>query len=324
MSAAAVACKDLTHTYGERRALDGIGFSVAAGSIVGLLGPNGGGKTTLFKVLCTLLRPTAGSVEVLGVNALIDPDRVRSRIGVVFQAPSLDVNLTVDENLMHQGHLYGIRGRGLRSRMTEVLELLGLSDRRKERAETLSGGLKRRVDLAKGLLHNPELLILDEPSTGLDPGIRRDFWRDLERLRTAEGMTVLLTTHLMEEADRCDRVVILDRGRIVGDAAPEELVRGMGSDVITIRTRAPEALIQDIAEGSAMSPQLLDGAVVIACDDGNVAMAELIDRYRERIDSITLGRPTLEDVFLQRAGRRFDSGPGEVKESGSRNGGSDD
>jgi ABC-2 type transport system ATP-binding protein len=303
--ATAVLCEDLTHEYGDRRALDSVGLSVESGVIVGLLGPNGGGKTTLFKVLCTLLRPTSGRVQVLGVDALQDPARVRSRIGVVFQHPSVDPNLTVNENLMHQGHLYGMKGRQLRERMGEVLELLHLTNRRVDRVSTLSGGLKRRVDLAKGLLHHPDLLILDEPSTGLDPGIRREFWRDLERLRNEEGMTVLLTTHLMEEAERCDRVAILDSGQIVGEGVPTDLKRELGSDVITIKSGQPEAFVAELGKDPEWEAEFLDGSVVIVCDEGTRKMGQLLDRYRERIESITLGRPTLEDVFLQRTGRRF-------------------
>src|SRR6185503_11397498 len=216
-AAPALTTNELTHRYGERVALDRVSIGVAAGEIFGLLGPNGGGKTTLFRILSTLVRPTSGSATILGLDLLRDTGALRSRLGVVFQAPSLDKKLKVRENLAHQGHLYGLAGAALRRRIDHLLLEFNLRDRAGDLVETLSGGLQRRVEIAKSLLHRPELLLLDEPSTGLDPGARIDLWQTLYRLRDQQGVTALLTTHLMEEAERCDRVAIIDLGRIVAE-----------------------------------------------------------------------------------------------------------
>ncbi len=285
--------------------MDGIDLRVEAGEIFGLLGPNGGGKTTLFQILCTLLPPGAGKVRILGMDPVADATKIRLQIGVVFQNPSLDMKLTVLENLRHQGHLYGLRGQGLTRRMEEVLDLVGLNDRAGDRVEVLSGGLKRRVELAKGLLHRPALLIFDEPSTGLDPGARRAFWSDLDALRTRDGVTLVLTTHFMEEAERCDRVGILDEGRLVALGTPGALKQAVGKDVIVIESDDLERLQDDIGAQFGESADLLDGILRIECSEGQELMGRIYASFRERIDAITLGRPTLEDVFIQRTGHRF-------------------
>ncbi len=235
--APALATSELTHRYGERVALDHVSLQVAPREIFGLLGPNGGGKTTLFRILSTLVRPTSGSATILGLDLLRDTGSLRSRIGVVFQAPSLDKKLKVRENLTHQGHLYGLSGTALRERIDHLLLEFHLRDRTGDLVETLSGGLQRRVEIAKSLLHRPELLLLDEPSTGLDPGARIDLWQTLYRLRDQQGVTVLLTTHLMEEAERCDRVAIIDQGKIVASGTPEKLRAEIGGDVISARSQ---------------------------------------------------------------------------------------
>ena len=214
-AAAAIEISGLRHRYGEREALRGVSLTVERGEIFALLGPNGGGKTTLFKILSTLMRVAQGSVRVLGHDLRGEARRVRSSIGVVFQSPGLDPKLTVAENLVHHGHLYGLGGASLRARVTAVLADLDLTDRAGDLVETLSGGLARRTDLARGLLHGPELLLLDEPSTGLDPGGRRDFAQLLRALRDRGGVTVVLTTHYMEEAERADRVAVLHEGSLV-------------------------------------------------------------------------------------------------------------
>ncbi len=305
MDRAAIQVKGLCHDYGNRRALDGIDLRIEEGEIFGLLGPNGGGKTTLFHILGTLLSPTLGKVRVLGMDPVAEARKIRLCTGVVFQSPSVDAKLTVFENLRHQGHLYGLWGQGLARRIEEVLDLVGLRDRVGDRVEVLSGGLKRRVDLAKGLLHRPALLIFDEPSAGLDPGARRAFWNDLEALRRRDGVTLVLTTHFMEEAERCDRVGILDRGRLVALGTPSGLKQGVGKDVIVIASDDAAGLQEDIAARFGQGCTLLDGMLRIECDEGQVLMERLCVSFRERIDSITLGRPTLEDVFIQRTGHRF-------------------
>ena len=206
--------KDLRHRYGDRAALNGVSFTVGEGEIFGLLGPNGSGKTTLFRILSTLMLPSDGRALIAGFDPSRQPDEVRRRIGVVFQSKSVDIKLTATENLWHQGHLYGLRGALLQERIREMLQRVGLADRAREKVETFSGGMQRRVELAKGLMHRPSVLLLDEPSTGLDPGARRDLWQYLQELRREEKVSVIITTHLMEEAERCDRLAILNAGEV--------------------------------------------------------------------------------------------------------------
>jgi ABC-2 type transport system ATP-binding protein len=294
-----------TRKAGLRKALDGVSFQIPAGEIFGFLGPNGGGKTTLFRILSTLARPQGGSVQVFGADLAAEAAAVRRRLGVVFQNPSLDVQLTVRENLLHQGHLYGLSGRALAERIGAALERFGLSDRHAQRALELSGGLRRRVEIAKSLLHGPRLLLLDEPSTGLDPGARRDLWETLESLRR-EGVTVLLTTHFMEEGDRCDRLALIDRGTLVGEGSPADLKQEIGGDVITLEGPDAEALARDLAARFPdLQPQIRDGAVRLERERGHELVARLIEAFPGRVDSVTVARPTLEDVFLHRTGRRL-------------------
>ena len=239
----------LGHRYDERQALDDVSFDVRAAEIFGLLGPNGSGKTTLFRILSTLMLPTAGTRDASwDHDAAREPNQVRREIGVVFQAASVDAKLTVAENLRHQGHLYGLSGSALKRRIAEMLGRVGLADRANDRVEKLSGGQQRRVELAKGLLHHPSVLLLDEPSTGLDPGARRDLWLYLKMLRDEERVTVVVTTHLMEEAEHCDRLAILNEGKLVALGTPAELKREIGGEVIVMEARDPESLARRITE----------------------------------------------------------------------------
>ena len=302
---AVVEVQDLSHSYGRLRALKGVTFDVAEGEIFGLLGPNGGGKTTLFRILSTLFPPSAGSASILGSDVGRNAAEVRRKIGVVFQSLSLDIKLTVSENLFHQGHLYGLRGRALAARVDEMMDRLRVRDRRADLVETLSGGLRRRVELAKGLLHKPELLILDEPSVGLDPGARYDLWQYLEQLREAGGVTILVTTHLIDEADRCDRVLILHKGEVVASGTPAELKRRIGGDIIALATENPDILQQKIVSKFGIEPVVLDGSVRIERLNGHEFIAELIESFPGMIESVTLANPTLEDVFIDRTGHRF-------------------
>lgn len=306
----AIAVAGLRHRYGNRIALDGIDLRIEKGEIYGLLGPNGGGKTTLFRILSTLLEPSEGTVHILDRDLLRDAAEIRARIGVVFQNASLDLKLTVLENLRHQGHLYGLRGRALKERIESTLRSVGLTDRENDRTEELSGGLRRRVDLARGLLHRPELLLFDEPSSGLDPLARRTLWDDLRKLREERGATALLTTHFIEEAERCDRVGILDRGRLVAQGAPDALKRSMNKDVLVIEAEHTEVLRAEIEAQVSVTTTLVDGTVRIECDDGQAMMASLYAGFRDRISAIRLGRPTLEDVFIRETGRPFETAEG--------------
>lgn len=283
----------LTHRYGDRVALSEVTFSVRSGEVFGLVGPNGGGKTTLFKVLSTALGVSSGSARVGGVDVR-DAAAVRRKIGVVFQSPSLDKKLKVRENLLHHGHLYGLSGPDLGGRIDEALGRFRLADRGGDLVETLSGGMQRRVEIAKALLHRPEVLLLDEPSTGLDPGARRDLW---DVLRGLPGVTVLLTTHLLEEAERCDRLGILHKGRMAAIGAPQELRAEIGGDVVTVRTRDPGALAEGIRAKFGGEPEVSDGTVRLSRDRGHEFVGGLVEAFGGQIESVTVAKPSLEDVF---------------------------
>lgn len=302
---AAVEVEHLSHSYDTRLALEDVSLSVPAGEMFGLLGPNGGGKTTLFRILTTLLSPTAGQARVFGEDVVRQPAEVRRRIGVVFQSPSLDGKLSVFENLRHQGHLYGLKGKALRERSDEVLERVGVADRREERVEKLSGGLRRRVEIAKGLLHQPRLLLLDEPSTGLDAGARRDLRLYLRQLRDNEGVTVFLTTHFMDEGESCDRLGILDRGHLVGLGSPETLKKTIGGDVIELETSDPEKLCGHIRDRFGGNLVVLNGKVRLERPQGHRFVAELMEAFPGQIQAISLSKPSLEDVFIRQTGHRF-------------------
>lgn len=305
MTSSAVEIRRVTHHYGSRTALDDVSFDVAEGEIFALLGPNGGGKTTLFRLLSTLIPLESGAVVVLGNDVGLQTHAVRRSIGVVFQAHSLDKKLTVLENIHHQGHLYGLSGERLRLRANDILERLRLADRRHDRVETLSGGLRRRVELAKGLLHEPRVLILDEPSTGLDPGARADLWEYLRLLRREQGTTVVLTTHLLEEADKADRLAILDRGKLVALDTPERLRSEVGGDTLTIETDDPAGLADRVLQRFGFAVQTIDGRVRLEQPDGHRLVAQLVEAFPGEVRAVTLGKPTLEDVFIARTGRRF-------------------
>jgi len=296
----------LTHRYGQRTALDKVSFEVPAGEIFGFLGPNGGGKTTLFRILSTLVAPREGSVRLFGLDIVRHQGQIRRNIGVVFQAPSLDRKLTVRENLRHQGHLYNLRGRELQSRIDELLTRFGMADRMEDLVETLSGGQRRRVELARGLLHKPGVLLLDEPSTGLDPRVRRELSDYLEQLRDEFGMTILLTTHLMEEADRCDRVAILDNGRLVALSAPRLLKEKIGGDVISVETGQPQSLAEQITKRFGIEGRILDGRVRVERANGHRFITDLVEAFPGQIDAVSVHKPTLEDVFIRLTGHRFE------------------
>lgn len=306
MSDIALAVESLSHRYGDRLALDAVSFEVRAGEIFGLLGPNGGGKTTLFRVLSTLIRRQQGTARIMGADLATAPAVVRQRLGVVFQAPSLDKKLRVVENMRHQGALYGLRGAVLDGRIELLLADFKLTERARDEVEALSGGLQRRVEIAKALLHRPKFLLLDEPSTGLDPGARIDLWNILERLRKRDGVSILLTTHLMEEAERCDRVAIIDRGRIVAIDTPDALRAAIGGDIISVSANEPETLAREIETEMGVATALLDGRIRIEQSEGHQLVPRLMESFGGRVLEVTLGRPTLEDVFIARTGHRLD------------------
>lgn len=304
-STPAIEVERLRHSYGTRLALDNVSFSVSAGEIFGLLGPNGGGKTTLFLILATLLDPTEGRARIFGEDVRVSPHSVRRHIGVVFQSPSLDAKLTVTENLRHQGHLYALRGQLLARRIEELLSRIGLADRARERVEKLSGGLRRRLEIAKGLLHQPRLLLLDEPTSGLDAGARHDLRLYLQKLRQQDGVTIFLTTHLMDEAESCDRLGILDRGRLLALDSPEALKKKIGGDVIVLESPTPESLREQIERRFGGPVSLLDARVRLERQHGHRFLAELMETFPGQITAVSLAKPTLEDVFIHETGHRF-------------------
>jgi len=301
----AVEVEHLHHQYGSRAALVDVTLEVSRGEILGLLGPNGGGKTTMFKILSTLLPATQGTVRIFEHDIRNEAHHVRSHLGVVFQHPSLDPKLTAMENLLHHGHLYGLWGTTLMSRAQALLARLGLADRARDRVETLSGGLQRRTELAKALVHAPDLLILDEPSTGLDPGARRDFSDYLAQLRDQDHVTVVLTTHILDEAERCDRVGILHQGRLVALGTPDELKAKLGGDVVVIQSGEPQGLRGRIREQFGCEPVLVDGSLRVERPRGHEFVREVVDAFPGEVKSVTYGRPTLEDVFVHLTGRRL-------------------
>ena len=302
----ALEISNLSHRYGTRAALTAVSFSVSVGELFGLLGPNGGGKTTLFKIVSTLITPIDGSVRVFGRDVVADPDHVRRQIGVVFQSPALDLRLRVDENLRHHGRLYGLNGRRLAERIRAVLALVRLDDRATELVGTLSGGLRRRAELAKALLPAPKLLILDEPSTGLDPGARRDMWEHLEQLRRQDHTAIVVTTHLMDEAARCDRVGVLHRGRLVAVGAPDALTAAIGADVILITTPDRDGLATKIRERFGEQVEVLDDHLRLERQRAHEFITDLVEAFPGEIDAVSFGKPTLEDVFMHHTGQRLD------------------
>jgi len=302
---AVISIQNVVHRYDNRTALDGVSFEVQSAELFGLLGPNGSGKTTLFRILSTLMVPVGGHAVILGHDVALDPNGLRHKIGVVFQAKSIDVKLTAAENLMHQGHLYGLRGSLLKRRIAEMLERVGLSDRAKEKAETFSGGMQRRLELAKGLLHHPQVLLLDEPTTGLDPGARRDVWQYLRMLRDEEHVTVIVTTHLMEEAERCDRLAIINEGKLMALGTPAELKQEIGGDVILLDSHDAETLAERIRLRFHVDAKVLGEQVRLERENGHRFIADVVEAFPGEIEAVSVSKPSLEDVFIRRTGHKF-------------------
>lgn len=304
-SAPVIQLQNLRHQYGDRVALAGVSFDVRPAEIFGLLGPNGSGKTTTFRILSTLMLPDDGHALIMGHDVAREPALVRRNIGVVFQAQSIDIKLSAQENLMLIGHIYGLRGAMLKKRVSEMLGRVGLADRAKEKAETFSGGMQRRLELAKGLLHHPSVLLLDEPTTGLDPGARRDLWQYLQTLRDEERVTVLITTHLMEEAERCDRLAIYANGAVVALGTPAELKSEIGGDVILLEAEQPELLAQHIEQRFRLRPTVMDNQVRLEIENGHRFVTDVVEAFPGKIQGVSVHKPSLEDVFIRRTGHRF-------------------
>jgi ABC-2 type transport system ATP-binding protein len=309
----AVDARDLVKTYGETRALDGLSFSVEEGIVFGLLGPNGAGKSTTVKILTSLSRPDSGSATVAGIDVLADPNRLRHAIGVVNQHSSVDEEATGRENLQLQGRLYGIRGEELERRVDELLEGFSLADAGNRISKGYSGGMKRRLDVAMGLIHRPRVLFLDEPTTGLDPEVRVAMWEELRRLN-AEGLTILLTTHYLDEADAlAERLAFVDAGKVVVEGRPAELKAELGGETIEVELTAPPA---DGSVGAALERietirdlGVHDRRVQATVDDGAAALPAVLGALAGagvEVGSATMSRPSLDDVYLTYTGRSFE------------------
>ena len=320
MQSAAIKIEHLSFHYGERCALDDVSWDVTDGELFALLGPNGSGKTTLFRLLSTLIpmqhlnSSPSSSIRVFGTCVESDLSSVRHQMGVVFQSPSVDGKLTVFENLRLQAALYGLTGKIAGERIVEVSEQLGISERQHDIVDKLSGGLRRRLELAKSLLHRPQLLIMDEPTTGLDPAVRIDLWNVLRQLQQDNGMTIFMTTHLLEEAERADRVAILNEGQLVALDQPDVLRQQLGGDVVSITCADPESLSKLLAAEFDVQPRLVDGQLRLEHDSeaasvqasSNVALVQrIMDQFGDQIQTITVGRPSLEDVFISKTGHQF-------------------
>ncbi|HNY41545.1 MAG TPA: ABC transporter ATP-binding protein [Bryobacteraceae bacterium] len=301
MGGTIVEASGLRHLYGQRAALDGLSFTVSEGDVYGILGPNGCGKSTLFRILCTLERPQQGTAAIASVDAAKGGIRLRKLIGVVFQNGSLDRRLTVRENLIAQGHLQSISGPGLQTRVDELLAEFGLETRAGDEARTLSGGLKRKVEIAKAIIHKPRVLLLDEASTGLDPAARREMWAALNRLRTASPVTILFTTHLMDEADNATRLLMMSHGKAVAEDTPERLKARVGGDVVEFESESP-GLADDLKKRFPVEVNESGGRISVETPAGHRFIAEAFEAFPGRITSASLHRPTLEDVFFRVAG----------------------
>jgi ABC-2 type transport system ATP-binding protein len=296
--------ENLTKKFKDFTAVDAISFAVGAGEFFGFLGPNGAGKTTTIKILATLLRPTRGTARVNGYDVIREATAVRRSIGMVFQDPSLDDRLTARENLELHAMLYGVPRREIAPRMAELLELVGLADRQRDLVRKFSGGMKRRLEIARGLLHRPGVLFLDEPTVGLDPQTRNHIWEYIGGIRKNEGATVFLTTHYIEEAEACDRVGIIDHGKIIALDTPAALKAAVNADVITLQAEAPGEAVRAIREQLGLRAVLTDGVIHVPA--GNGAGERLVPRLAAAVPALTalsIRKPTLEDVFLHLTGR---------------------
>ncbi|HRI72055.1 MAG TPA: ATP-binding cassette domain-containing protein, partial [Polyangium sp.] len=304
-STAVIEVRDLVKSYGEVEAVRGVTFSVREGEIFGFLGPNGAGKTTTIKMLCTLLEPTSGAATLAGFDVATQAGDVRRAIGVIFQEPSLDDRLTGRENLELHAVVYGVSRSERVARINEALAFVELADRADDIVRTFSGGMKRRLEIARGLVHRPRVLFLDEPTTGLDPQTRKRTWEVLKSLRDRHQLTLFLTTHYMDEAEHCDRIAVIDHGQIVTVGSPDELKRQVGKDVVLVRTDEPETLERTLRERHGITPDRTDEGLCFRVENGESFVVELIREAPVRLSGIAVRRPTLDDVFLSLTGRQI-------------------
>jgi ABC-2 type transport system ATP-binding protein len=302
ITGAAISVHGLVKRFGELEAVRGVDFEVAAGEVFGFLGPNGAGKTTTINMLCTLARPTAGSATVAGHDVVRERDDVRRNIGLVFQDPTLDGYMTAAQNLRLHAELYGVQSKLVAPRMRQVLTMVGLWDRRDAAVATFSGGMRRRLEIARGLMHSPRVLFLDEPTIGLDPQTRRSIWTYIRELKEREEITIFMTTHYMDEAEWCDRIAIMDHGEIVALDAPEALKARVGTDRVMIDTDDDDAAIAALSERFGIEARFAEGRVTFGVPAGEEFVPRLFAELGMPIRSVSVSRPTLDDVFMAYTG----------------------
>jgi ABC-2 type transport system ATP-binding protein len=301
-AAPAISVRGLAKSFDGVEAVRGVSFDVESGEAFGFLGPNGAGKTTTINMLCTLVKPTAGSALVAGHDVVRERDDVRRHIGLVFQDPTLDGYLSAEQNLRLHAELYGVERALIPARMRQVLEIVGLWERRSGQVLTFSGGMRRRLEIARGLMHSPRVLFLDEPTIGLDPQTRRSIWRYIRQLQESEDITIFMTTHYMDEAEFCDRIAIMDQGEIVALDTPEALKAQVGADRIRIQTQDDEAAIAALGERFALEGRVAEGAVIFFVPSGEEFVPRLFAELGVPIKSVSVSRPTLDDVFMSYTG----------------------
>jgi ABC-2 type transport system ATP-binding protein len=299
---AVITVSGLVKRYGDVEAVRGIDFEVKRGETFGFLGPNGAGKTTTIKILCTLANPTAGRAMVAGHNSAIERDAVRRNIGLVFQDTTLDTYLTAEQNLRFHAELYGVPKAAVMPRMRQVMDMVGLWDRKDSLVSTYSGGMQRRLEIARGLLHAPHVLFLDEPTVGLDPQTRTSIWAYINELKQREDITIFLTTHYMDEAEHCDRIAIIDHGKIVAIDTPEALKASVGKDRVQIHTANDQAAIAELKERFGLDAAVHEGAVTFAVTAGEQFVPQLFAEFSIPIRSVSVSRPSLDDVFMSYTG----------------------
>jgi ABC-2 type transport system ATP-binding protein len=298
----AIDVRGLRKSFGEIDAVRGVSFSVAPGEVFGFLGPNGAGKTTTINMLCTLAKPTGGSATVAGHDVVTERDDVRRNIGLVFQDQTLDGYLTAEQNLRMHAELYGVESRLVAGRMKQVLDMVGLWDRRATQVLTFSGGMRRRLEIARGFLHSPRVLFLDEPTIGLDPQTRSSIWRYIRALQRSEEITIFMTTHYMDEAEFCDRIAIMDHGEIVTLDTPDALKAQVGADRVTIHTADDDAAVAALAANFEIEAKIAEGAVTFYVDSGEHFVPRLFAGLGVQIKAVNVSRPTLDDVFMAHTG----------------------
>lgn len=298
-----IVVENLVKKFKNFEAVKEVNFFVNEGETFGFLGPNGAGKTTTINMLVTIMKPTSGRAILNGFDVLSNPANVRQSIGIVFQDPSLDERLTALDNLQFHGLIYGIDSKTRNKNIELMLKMMQLEERKKDLVRTFSGGMKRRLEIARGLIHEPKVLFLDEPTLGLDPQTRNYIWTYIDKLKERTGLTIFLTTHYMEEAERCDRIAIIDHGKIIALDSPKNLKKMVGENIITMKTSNNEKAANEILEQFNLKPEIKDGDLRLEVNEGEVFIPKLIKSISVNIDYISLWKPTLEDVFLKLTGR---------------------